>query len=522
MIIIKCKNNSTLYSVYNLAKAFFPNQEIKQKIDKEQEPQLQLRLDGGSCFSVLPDEIPLEEEKEYLIKKTYDYLSQYTGKTLPWGILTGVRPTKLAVKILKSANKGEADDRKISKYESLEKILREKYYLSKEKARLAIEVASREKEVLAPLGLDNGFSLYVSIPFCPSICTYCSFGSGHLSKWQGRIDEYIEALCQEIVVAGKAAKESQNHYKELTTIYIGGGTPTTLTVKQFIRLFNTIKRSFSLDKVIEYTVEAGRPETITKDKLRLFKEVGVTRVSINPQSMNQRTLDRIGRNHLVTDVIEAFTLARQEGFDNINMDLIIGLPGEGLEEVAETLREVTMLRPDSLTIHTLATKRGSKVSNEHKEKLERVKAERKEVEIVNCKNAICEKDKYERDKYERENSINEMLNMCYYTARKMDLHPYYLYRQKNIAGNFENVGFAKVDKVGIYNILIIEELQTIIGVGVGATTKIILGDEQEIPLGEVDKIPLEQRTKKSKDRIHRWSNTKDIDKYIDKYIDKLY
>jgi oxygen-independent coproporphyrinogen-3 oxidase len=189
------------------------------------------------------------------------------------------------------------------------------------------------------------------------------------------------------------------------------------------------------------------------------------------------------------------------------MDLIIGLPGEGVEEVAKTLKEVAKLKPDSLTIHTLATKRGSKVSNEDKGRHERAKYEKVEY--------TRESDKIDESIWDKDSNINEMLNLCYDAARKMDLHPYYLYRQKNIGGNFENVGFAKVDKVGIYNILIIEELQTIIGVGVGATTKIVIGDGQDIPLDEVDEMPLEERAKKSKGRIQRRSNAKDIDKYME-------
>ena len=523
MIVIKCKNNSDLNRVYHLTKAFFPGKEIQQQINIEQEPQLEFVLDDGSCFTVLSDkastdekdEESIDESKETLIKKVYDYLSEYTNKTLPWGILTGVRPTKLVMKmVMEGTEKVNERDK-----EESETILREKYYLSKEKAKLAVEVATKEKETLEPLDLEDGFSLYVSIPFCPSICSYCSFGSGELGKWHKQVDEYVETLCDEIVSVGTRA----HPLRKLNTIYIGGGTPTTLNTEQFGRLFDAIKEAFSLEHLIEYTVEAGRPETITKEKLRLFKKEGVTRISINPQSMNQQTLDRVGRQHKVMDIVEAFWLAREEGFDNINMDLIIGLPGEGVVEIHSTLAQIKELGPDSLTIHTLAMKRGSEASNEHKEKIEAEKRDHRKnhrEEVVNKENtnqmedngnqlkANQTEDNY-AEEIKKEDNINEMLNLCYDAAKEMGLSPYYLYRQKNIAGNFENVGFAKVDKAGIYNILMIEELQTIIGVGVGATTKILTREKKakknENEAGRGEEFSL---------TIWRRANTKEIRKYI--------
>ena len=510
MITIKCKNNSDLRGVYNLTKAFFPNQEIEQEINKEQESRLQLTLDRGSCFSVFPnDNIPGEKEK-YLIKKVYDYLSEYTGKILPWGILTGVRPTKLAMKVLKEyessfqgdgVQMGENSDCKESKksresekrerFEEdiyLEQILIDKYYLSEEKAKLALKVARRENERIKSLDYEDGFSLFVSIPFCPSICSYCTFGSGDEKQWKNRMDEYVEGLCEEIFQVGKNRNGSGRY---LQTIYVGGGTPTTLTTEQFRRLFRAIKDSLSLDRVVEYTVEAGRPETITKEKLRLFKEEGVNRISINPQSMNQKTLDKIERNHSVGDIVAAFHLAREEGFENINMDLIVGLPSEGMEEIRLTLSEVTKLGPDNLTIHTLAKKRGAKLAVDYKE---------------------CD--------------INEMLHFCYDSAREMGLEPYYLYRQKNIAGNFENVGFAKVDKEGIYNILMIEELHTILGVGTGAITKFVTrGKRDEGDNGNSnEKMTSENYNKqgqKESPTIKRIANTRNIDEYIKEWKSEI-
>ena len=498
MIIIKCKNNDYIQPIFHLAKAFFPDEEIIQQIDKEQEPQLQLILDGGSCFSLVDGDFPEVGKEEFvrvnggecdycltksashkleLLKKVYTTLADYTNKTLPWGILTGVRPTKLAMSLLFKNEESKLADaigqEEKQKSESIVQVLCEKYLLSKEKAELVVDVAKREKKLLEALDLEEGFSLYVSIPFCPSICSYCSFSSGELDQWKDRVDEYVEVLCQEIADLGQKIKrnlsetEGFTNAKHLNTIYIGGGTPTTLSVNQLSRLLHTIKTSFLMDKLVEYTVEAGRPDTITREKLSLFKEYGVTRISINPQSMNQKTLDKIGRRHTVDDVKKSFHLAREEGFDNINMDLIIGLPEEGMSQVESTIRQIEQLKPDALTIHTLAKKRGANI----------------QLALPDDATTIA---------------VEEMLNFCYERAFKMDLLPYYLYRQKNIAGNFENVGFATVDKVGIYNILIIEELQNIFGVGVGAITKLV-----------------------EKKKIRRLSNTKDIKKYIETFGEKI-
>jgi oxygen-independent coproporphyrinogen-3 oxidase len=478
MIVIKCKNNSDLNSIFNLTKAFFPNEEIKQQIDQQQEPQVHLRLDGGSCFSVSQEDVASSQEEKYLLKKVYYYLSQSTNKELPWGILTGVRPTKLVLKLLE-----EYEGLYKSRESELLEALYNKYYISREKSRLAIAVAIKEKEVVNSLDLEEGFSLFVNIPFCPSICSYCSFGSGEIKNYQNIIDEYVEKVSKEIVQVAKRVKG-----KDLVTIYIGGGTPTTLNIDQLKKLLGTIKESFSMDKVTEYMMEAGRPETITKEKLKLFKEEGINRLSINPQSMNQKTLDGIGRNHSVDHIIEVFKLARSEGFDNINMDLIVGLPGEGVTEIKATLEQIKSLNPDSITIHTLAMKRGSKDKvNTDKINLDRISTDKA--------NTV------------KEEVVNKMLNLCYDAAKEMNLEPYYLYRQKNITGNFENVGFAKVDKVGIYNILIIEELQTIIGVGAGAITKLVLDEDKE---------------NKSTAIIKRFANTKSIEKYIKDRIDLYY
>ena len=279
------------------------------------------------------------------------------------------------------------------------------------------------------------------------------------------VEPYLKALFQELSFISE-----QMRGKTLDTIYIGGGTPTTLEADQLRRLLVHIQREFPMEELKEFTVEAGRPDTITREKLAVLKEFPVSRISINPQTMNQETLDLIGRKHTVEDIREKFWTARELGFDNINMDLIVGLPGEHKEQVAHTLEEMKKLDPDSLTVHSLALKRATRLN--------------------------LFKDQYEEISFENSREIMQMTESC---AREMGMGPYYLYRQKNIAGNFENVGYAKLDKAGIYNILIMEEKQTIIAAGAGASTKFVFQH------GE---------------RIERVENVKDLKNYVER-IDEM-
>lgn len=342
--------------------------------------------------------------------------------------------------------------------------MRDTYYTSEEKTELAIEIANRERHILKDINFKNGYSLYVGIPFCPSICLYCSFSSSPLSLWKDKVDLYLDALCKEIDYVSDAFAE-----KELNTVYIGGGTPTTLEPYQLERLLSKLEERFCFDKLKEFTVEAGRPDSITREKLQVLRDHGISRISINPQTMNQKTLDLIGRRHTVEETVQAFYLARELGFDNINMDLIVGLPGEEKAEVEYTLKEITKLDPDSVTVHSLAVKRAAR--------LKLFKEEHKEMTMTNNR---------------------EIMDMTADYARKLGLAPYYLYRQKNMAGNFENVGYAKEGKAGIYNILIMEEVQSILALGAGASTKMVW----------------------AKDRIERIENVKDIKNYIER-IDEM-
>ena len=466
MIQIQCKETLYTYNLYHITKAFFPNAEIKQCVDAEQEPLVRIELDDGSCFLLDAKEFEenqkkedAQEKKKIVTKMVYRFLSEKTGQEMAWGMLTGVRPTKLAMHQMENGmNEAQA-----------KAFLQEVYCVSEKKARLAVDIACREKALLSKLDYLNGFSLYVGIPFCPSICSYCSFSSSPIDVWSSRMDDYLKALCIEL---HHIAKETEG--KTLNTIYIGGGTPTTLTAKQLEKLLNVVDELFLNEErgaeLFEYTVEAGRPDSITKEKLEVICSHPVTRISVNPQTMQQKTLDLVGRKHSVQAVKDIFHLARELGFDNINMDLIAGLPGENAEDMRDTLRQIEELSPDSLTVHSLAIKRAARMAQEQPV----------------------------RDLH---TEITEMVEDAAKTAEKLGLVPYYLYRQKNIAGNFENVGYAKADKAGIYNILIMEEKQTIYAAGAGATTKIVL--------------PEKIKTENGKEtNLIRIENVKNIEEYI--------
>ncbi len=384
----------------------------------------------------------------------YLTLCQETGRTLPWGNLTGIRPTKIAMTMMEQGKSGE----EIAAY------LREVHQVSEEKIKLAIDIAEREQKILSTLHYENGYSLYVGIPFCPTTCLYCSFTSYPIGAWKKRVGEYLTALGQEIEETARLVQD-----KILDTVYIGGGTPTSLSAEQLKWLLKKLKESFDFGTVQEFTVEAGRADSITEEKLRVLYENGVTRISVNPQTMKQETLDLIGRRHTVVQVEEAFHLARSVGFTNINMDIILGLPGETAADAAHTIEAIQELSPDELTVHSLAVKRASKLGRWIEE---------------NGATAY--------------NNTDEIMEIAACGAADMDMKPYYLYRQKNMSGNFENVGYAREDKYGIYNILINEEKQTILALGAGAITKGVFPD----------------------DRIERCENVKDVAQYIER-IDEM-
>lgn len=391
-------------------------------------------------------------------KNLYIQLSKETGKTLPWGFLTGVRPSKIAYTMLEEGctRKDILDEFTV------------KHLASEEKALLALNVASTEKDILESLDYKNGYSLYIGIPFCPTTCLYCSFTSYSLASYKDKVDRYLDALIKEMEYVSELCKD-----KRLDTVYFGGGTPTTLEPYQLDRLLNALYRLFPMENVRELTVEAGRPDSITADKLSVLRKYGVERISINPQTMNDETLKIIGRRHSVAQVKEAYSLARSMGFNNINMDIIMGLPGEGIREVENTLAQIKELSPDSLTVHSLAIKRAAALN--------------------------IWRDKYKDMSFE---NSTEVMSLTEKYAKDMNLFPYYMYRQKNMAGNFENVGYAVKDMECIYNILIMEEKQTIIACGAGASTKVVFNNDDGTT------------------RIERVENVKDVTTYCDR-IDEM-
>lgn len=387
-------------------------------------------------FAVVEEDVifsssePKPRHRDYrnqLLRAVYRLLAEYTGKELPWGILTGVRPTKL---IFERIERGEAGHLKY---------MTDKYLVSQAKAALATRVAATEYQLLDSIDYKNGYSLYVGIPFCPSICNYCSFGSHPIDRFNDCVEPYLEALKKEIVFASSCFPQRQ-----LKTVYFGGGTPTSVSAEQLRGLISCVKDSFDMSGVCEFTVEAGRPDSITEDKLVMLKEEGIGRISINPQTMVLRTLNTIGRKHTPEQIVDAFRLARKLGFDNINMDLIAGLSGENLDDFKYTLDCLERLDPDSITVHTLAHKRAARLTTDS--------------EVYEGLDAV---------------DVPQMVETAAEYMRKHGYEPYYLYRQKNMTDNLENVGYAKKGCEGLYNILIMEEKQIILACGSGASSKFV-------------------------------------------------
>ena len=418
-----------------------------------------VRQGGRSAERHAPLPAPVEQGGETpefsLASLTYDLLRQWTGLRPPWGKMTGVRPVRL-IHDKRAAGWTEAE---------IDRFFLERFDCSQQKYTMAKAIADLQEPILKVGSEPKTYSLYIGIPFCPSICLYCSFGSHVLSRWEHMVDPYLDALIKELIFISENMKDYT-----LDTIYIGGGTPTTLNAAQMERLLTKVTELFPMEQVQEFTVEAGRPDTINKEVLKAIRKFPVTRISINPQTMNQETLDLIGRHHTVEEIEEKFRMARSLGFDNINMDLIVGLPGEDKEKVAHTLEKVEALNPDSLTVHSLALKRATRLN--------------------------LFKDKYQEISFE--NSA-EIMKMTMDSAHRMEMGTYYMYRQKNMAGSYENVGYSREGKAGIYNILIMEEKQSILAAGAGASTKFVFEH------GE---------------RIERVENVKDLKNYVER-IDEM-
>lgn len=490
-------------------------------------------------FTIEAEKLPLtgvrKEDKSLLKAELYETLVGMTGKELPWGDLTGIRPVSLVSPMLEALPEQHVSERDLQR---IRQTLTKEYCIRGEKLDLMVDIAVREQHILDRIrratgrSYQDGWSLYIGIPFCPTRCLYCSFLSNTIDVWEKRLGDYMENLRTELQFTVQHMCGELR--RPLQTIYIGGGTPTALDAHWLQVLMDLVHETCGtanvsilresatalgtenaheagngqaawrhtvtgMPGIVEFTVEAGRPDSITREKLEILKKAGVDRISVNPQTFCQKTLDLIGRKHRVEEVAEKYALARAVGFDNINMDIILGLPGEKLPEVTHTLCEIGRLKPDSLTVHSLAIKRAARLTlerdfwagvyragDEHE-----ILAETRQQEMAGADFRYPE--------------ITRMMLASEYTAELLDMKPYYLYRQKNMAGNLENVGYCEEGKECLYNILMMEEKHTVVGCGAGTSTKAVLPSRDGDPYHK---------------RVERCDNGKSIPDYLD-HIEKF-
>lgn len=394
----------------------------------------QITLDGKTVQA--SRRIPAAEETVRLRRRALQqsyYLAacQLLPVLPPWGALAGVRPTKLTTKHLLEGGTPRSAD----------KMLKDVYYVTESRRKLAVDCSVstvRAARLLQPQDL----SVYIGIPFCPSRCAYCSFVSRTIGKKTELLEPYLEALLSEIRLTGDLLRVSG---KTIRSLYIGGGTPTTLSTPQMIRLLDAINQSFDLSRCLEFTVEGGRPDTLDEEKLRAIHDRGVNRMSINPQTMEDSVLRCCGRIHKTQDILRAYDQATAVGFQDINMDLIAGLPTDTPEGFRHSLDAVARLNPSNITVHTLALKKGADLF-EHRENLPSAEA------------------------------VAEMVAYAEATLRSLGYKPYYLYRQKYMSGSFENVGWSRDNRDCLYNIYMMEEVHTIVSLGGGGMNKVNLPD----------------------------------------------
>ncbi len=425
--------------------------------------------------------------KKALCRKLYELFKEDTGRELPWGMMNGVRPTKPAfICALEGRGKHEAAD-----------FYRNEYLVTDEKIDSSWDIGVTEVNVLAQCehrdvsmpgdvrGYTGGYSLYIGIPFCPTRCLYCSFTAYPLSSVKDGGDGYVDALIKEL-------KECTDIFpgRAPDSVYMGGGTPTALNAQQLDRIISVAEDVYFTGPSMEFTVEAGRADSITEEKLKVLKKHGISRISVNPQTFNQQTLDLIGRKATAAETIDAFKLARDLGFDNINMDIILGLPGEGIDEVKHTCEVIEELKPDSLTVHSLALKRASFLG-----------------EWI---------EKNGHSSFTNTDEIQALARNC---AASIGLEPYYLYRQKDMSGGFENIGYALPGKECLYNVVMMEEVQSILGFGAGTISKKVVPSQSY----EADKKPEAMELGeliRSGDALHmdisRCENFKEVGDYINR------
>ncbi len=445
MIVLNI-NNGYNYELEKLCRLFLPYDKItvtdsaesfdgKTELKKQKKETLlssSLNLYGKNArysdFVLNSDPDYDKECERVLALQLYKCFTEITGYTAEWGILTGIRPAKLYSRFVKLTSKNEANE-----------IFKNKFAVSEEKITLCEETEKGERAIIELSG-KRSFSLYVSIPFCPTRCSYCSFVSHSVEKSHALIPQYLDKLMEELRYT---AKIIEKYNLKLETVYIGGGTPTTLSLEQLNILMREINICFKTDNILEYTVEAGRPDTITREKLEAIKNNGATRISINPQTMSDEILEKIGRRHTVSQTVDAFKMARDVGFDNINMDLIAGLPTDTPENFRKTVDAVIKLEPDSVTVHSLSLKRAATLNKEN-----------------------------ELPRFNEGENAAEMVRYARKTLTENGILPYYMYRQSKTVGNLENVGYAKKGKEGFYNVYIMDETHTILACGASAVTKL--------------------------------------------------
>lgn len=444
MIKLLVINHKFHYEMEKLVRIFMPDVKIQVVYEE---------CDDFNLYTSVTDEIkviinfedfnktltaPLCDDNEMQMgRMVYSLMGEYTGFYPKWGVLTGVRPSKLLINTEKQMGR-----------EKTKEYFKKDLLVTDEKFRIAREVADWEEKIIST-SKPGSFSLYISIPFCPSRCSYCSFVSHSVEndKAKNLLPQYVELLSKELEITGKIAKDIG---VSLESIYIGGGTPTTLSAEQLKIVISSIENNFDLKSCREFTVEAGRPDTITEEKLSVIKNSPVDRISINPQTFNDSVLQAVGRRHTADDTIRIFRLAREMGFDNINMDLIAGLPTDTVEGFKYSLDTAINLDPENITVHTLAVKRASGIGQNSPK--------------IAVQNA---------------NIASQMLSYAYEKLYEK-YHPYYMYRQSKSAGSLENVGWAKPDTECIYNIFMMEECHTILSCGGGAVTKLKAPNGDEI------------------------------------------
>ncbi|MBQ8133958.1 MAG: coproporphyrinogen dehydrogenase HemZ [Clostridia bacterium] len=448
------------YEMENLVRLFFPNEKlitISEIPDQPETPYIltSMKINQQTATAYISADVHIGEFQRFSdteldigtedFEKTaeramavclYRLLCQYSGKEQPWGILTGVRPIKLFRRL--AEKKGE---------EYAKNYFRNELLVSKEKTELSALTEQYERKILS-LSQPMSFSLYVSIPFCPTRCSYCSFVSQTVEKTKKLVQPYFELLCKELEYTAAIAKEKG---LKLESVYVGGGTPTTLSAEQLSALIKTIQSNFDMSSCREFTIEAGRPDTINAEKLYAIYNGGIDRISINPQTLNDNVLEVIGRKHTAQQTLDAYRLAEQIGFKHINMDIIAGLPTEKTESFINTVDRLCELDPASITVHTLALKRSSRLT-------------------LNGKGVSTDHGSF----------AAEMLAYCEEKLTQYGYHPYYLYRQTRMEGNLENVGWSKKGFDGIYNVFVMDETHTILGCGAGAVTKLKVPGSEEL------------------------------------------